>query len=62
MSALVVDFFNEKAKRLGLRTVTDYDTFTKALSPEAQKELAKLQNDVEKYAKLQRQFFQQKLT
>jgi hypothetical protein len=62
MSAIIVDFFERKAKRLGLRTVTNYPQFTEALSPEGKKELAKLQEKVEKFAKLQAQFYQQKLT
>jgi hypothetical protein len=52
MSAIVIDFFEKKAKRLGLRTVTDYDGFTKCLSDEGRADLAKLQASVEKFAKL----------
>ena len=60
MSAQIIDFLDEKAKRNQLRFVHNYNDFCEKLSEEGRQELAKLQASVEKFAKLQRQFFQQK--
>ena len=59
MSAKLYDWFEEKAKRLSLYSVTNRKSYEGCLTPAQLVELGYLRESQQRFARLQRQFHQQ---